>query len=146
MKPSVGFIGTGVMGKAMAAHLLEAGYPMTVYTRTKRKAQELLDMGATWSDSVASLAQKSQVVITMVGFPLDVEQVYFAPYSILANASRGSICIDMTTSSPQLAERIYNEARDRGIEALDAPVSGGEPAKAMNKSPACARRESVPTR
>ncbi len=125
-KAAVGFIGIGVMGKSMILNLLNGGYTMHVYNRTKAKAQELLDKGCTWQDSPADVAAAADIVITMIGTPKDVEDVYLAADGVLANARPGTIVIDMTTSSPQLAERIYKQAKDLQISALDAPVSGGD--------------------
>ncbi|WP_175486843.1 NAD(P)-dependent oxidoreductase [Sediminibacillus halophilus] len=122
----IGFIGSGVMGKSMAANLMEAGFPLNVYTRTKTKADELLEAGAVWKESAADLAAESDVIITIVGYPSDVEEVYFGDNGILAHARSGSFVIDMTTSKPKLAERISKEASKKGIEAMDAPVSGGD--------------------
>lgn len=125
-KPIIGLIGTGVMGKSMAGHFMQAGYEVHVYTRTKAKAQELLDKGATWQDSPGELAQNCQVIMTMVGFPSDVEAIYFGQNGILTMAQPGSYLIDLTTSSPSLAKRIYEEALTRQLFSLDAPVSGGD--------------------
>ena len=121
---TVGFIGTGVMGKSMAGHLQKAGYALHVYTRTAAKAEELIKQGATWHESPASLAAACGVIITMVGYPKDVEEIYLGENGIIANAPSGAYLIDMTTSSPQLAARIYEEALKSGL--LDAPVSGGD--------------------
>lgn len=129
MKPDqtvVGFIGLGVMGRSMAGHILDAGYELHVYTRTKSTADDLVSRGAVWQDTVASLSKQCDVVITIVGFPNDVEEVYFGDQGILNNARPKSVIIDMTTSSPKLAERIYDAAREKGIDSLDAPVSGGD--------------------
>ncbi|TLS34050.1 NAD(P)-dependent oxidoreductase [Geobacillus thermoleovorans] len=123
---TIGFIGLGVMGKSMARHLLKAGYPLLVYTRTREKAEGLLQEGAVWKETVADLARESDVVITMVGYPHDVEQVYFGEGGILENARPGTYVIDMTTSTPTLAQSIYEAAKQKGIHALDAPVSGGD--------------------
>ncbi|KFL17191.1 oxidoreductase [Geobacillus stearothermophilus] len=123
---TIGFIGLGVMGKSMARHLLKAGYPLLVYTRTKEKAEDLLQEGAVWKETVADLAREADVVITMVGYPHDVEQVYFGEGGILENARPGTYVIDMTTSTPTLAQSIYEAAKQKGIHALDAPVSGGD--------------------
>ena len=123
---TVGFIGTGVMGKSMAGHLQKAGYALHVYTRTAAKAEELIKQGATWHESPASLAAACGVIITMVGYPKDVEEIYLGENGIIANAPSGAYLIDMTTSSPQLAARIYEEALKSGLHALDAPVSGGD--------------------
>ncbi|NGQ95932.1 NAD(P)-dependent oxidoreductase [Brevibacillus sp. SYP-B805] len=122
----IGFIGTGVMGKSMAGHLLKAGYPVLVYNRTKSRADELIRDGAVWKETVAELAAGAHVIITMVGYPHDVEEVYLGPQGILAHAQAGSYVIDMTTSTPSLARRIHETARAKGIHALDAPVSGGD--------------------
>ncbi|AEV18516.1 NAD-binding protein [Geobacillus thermoleovorans] len=123
---TIGFIGLGVMGKSMARHLLKAGYPLLAYTRTKEKAEDLLQEGAVWKETVADLAREADVVMTMVGDPRDVEQVYFGEGGILENARPGTYVIDMTTSTPTLAQSIYEAAKQKGIHALDAPVSGGD--------------------
>lgn len=125
-KSTIGFIGTGVMGKSMAANLHDAGYPVAVHTRTKEKAEELIKQGTTWKNNVAELSQSADVIITMVGYPQDVENIYFGESGILANAKPGTYLVDMTTSKPALAKRIYDEAKKKGLHALDAPVSGGD--------------------
>jgi 3-hydroxyisobutyrate dehydrogenase len=122
----IGFIGTGVMGKGMIRNLLNAGYKVTVYSRTKEKAEDLLPLGAEWKETVAELAAQADVIITMVGYPHDVEEVYLADHGILANAKKGTYVIDMTTSKPSLAQKIYQEAAAKEMHALDAPVSGGD--------------------
>lgn len=122
----IGFIGTGVMGGGMAANLLKNGYPLAVYNRTKAKAAPLLENGALWMDSPAALAAWADVVITIVSFPKDVEAVYFGPEGILAHIRPGCFTVDMTTSSPALAKKIYAAAGEKGVCALDAPVSGGD--------------------
>ena len=123
---AVGFIGIGVMGKSMASNLLDGGFNMHIYTRTKAKAEELLSKGAIWQDSPAEVASAADIIITMIGYPKDVEEVYLGENGILQSAKKGSIAIDMTTSSPQLAEQIYQEAKALDISVLDAPVSGGD--------------------
>lgn len=123
---SVGFIGTGVMGKSMVRHLLQGGHTVYVHNRTKGKTEELLQEGAIWEDTLGGIAQKADIVMTMVGYPYDVEQVYLGEGGILSHAKKGTIFIDFTTSTPTLAQRIYNEAHQRGMFALDAPVSGGD--------------------
>lgn len=123
---TVGFIGTGVMGKSMAGHLMNAGYPVHVYTRTKEKADELLQKGAVWTDTPKEIATNCDVIITMVGYPKDVEEIYLGADGLIAHAKEGSYLIDMTTSSPQLAQKIERTAAERNISALDAPVSGGD--------------------
>jgi 3-hydroxyisobutyrate dehydrogenase len=123
---TIAFIGTGVMGLSMAGHLLKAGHTLHVHNRTKAKAQPLLDAGAHWHDSPGSAAAQADFVITIVGFPHDVEETYFAPAGVLAHARPGTVLIDMTTSSPALAKRLAEEAAARGLTALDAPVTGGD--------------------
>ncbi|OLN29617.1 NAD(P)-dependent oxidoreductase [Desulfosporosinus metallidurans] len=122
----IGFVGTGVMGKSMAGHLLKAGYQVLVFNRTKASAEELIRLGAIWQDTVAELAARSNVIISMVGYPKDVEEVYLGAGGIINHAKSGSYLVDMTTSSPALAKKIYEEARAKGMYALDAPVSGGD--------------------
>jgi 3-hydroxyisobutyrate dehydrogenase len=129
MNPSrdiIGFIGTGVMGKSMAGHLMKAGYRVHIYTRTKEKAADLLANGAVWEASSAALAAASNVVFTMAGYPSDVESIYFGPAGLIANAKSGAYLIDTTTSRPDLARKIAAQAAAKGLHALDAPVSGGD--------------------
>ena len=123
---TIGFIGLGVMGNAMAGHLLAAGYRLCVYNRTREKAQNLVDAGAFWCPSPADLAPHCDLIVTIVGYPADVEQVYFGDAGLIANARPGTILVDATTSRPDLAARIHAAAAARGIPALDAPVSGGD--------------------
>lgn len=125
-KETIAFIGTGVMGRSMAGHLLAAGHPLNVFTRTKSKADPLVAQGAVWKDSVAEATKNSQIIITIVGFPADVESVYLGETGIVANAQPNSLLIDMTTSSPDLAVRISEQAKTKGAQSLDAPVSGGD--------------------
>jgi len=122
----IGFIGTGVMGKSMAGHLLKAGYRLAVHNRTKSKAEELIHQGAEWKDSVADIARECNVIITIIGYPKDVEEAYLGKNGIINNAKEGSYLVDMTTSTPSLAKKIYEEASKRKMHALDAPVSGGD--------------------
>jgi len=122
----IAFIGTGVMGRSMAGHLLAAGHAVHVYNRTREKAAALLDKGATWHASAGEAAAAADVVITMLGFPRDVEETYLGAGGIVERARPGALLIDMTTSSPVLARRIAAAAADRGLAALDAPVSGGD--------------------
>ncbi|MGG0720365.1 NAD(P)-dependent oxidoreductase [Robertmurraya massiliosenegalensis] len=122
----IGFIGIGVMGKSMATNLLNAGYPVVVYTRTKDKAQSLLEEGAEWADSSKEVAAKANVIITIVGYPTDVREVYLGENGIIPNGNKDTYLIDMTTSTPSLAAEIYEEAKKKGMHALDAPVSGGD--------------------
>ncbi|MFS0782496.1 NAD(P)-dependent oxidoreductase [Bacillus sp. 1P06AnD] len=125
-KPVVGFIGIGVMGHSMAKNLMEAGYDLIVYTRTKEKAIELIEQGAEWAESPKLLAQSSDVIISIVGYPKDVEEIYLGADGVYQSAKKGTIIIDMTTSKPSLAKKLYIEGKKIGIEALDAPVSGGD--------------------
>lgn len=122
----IGWIGTGVMGFYMAGHLMDNGYQVTLFNRTKAKADALVAKGAVWADSPKEVAEVSDVIFTIVGFPRDVEEVYFGSKGILAGARSGSILIDMTTTMPSLAERISKEGSEKGIKSIDAPVSGGD--------------------
>ena len=123
---SIAFIGTGVMGRSMAGHLQKAGHRLHVFNRTKEKAQALLDAGATWHDSAGEAAAHAEVVITMLGFPTDVDATYLGKGGIIERAKAGALLIDMTTSSPVLARKIADAAAQRGLASLDAPVSGGD--------------------
>ena len=122
----IGWIGTGVMGSSMCSHLIRAGHEVHVYTRTRSKATHLLDIGGTWRDSPGNASQDADFVITMVGYPADVEEVYFSRSGILESAGAGAVLIDMTTSDPSLARKIFEVAREKGCHSLDAPVSGGD--------------------
>ena len=122
----IGFIGIGVMGKSMANHIMDAGYSLLVYNRTKSRTDDLVEKGAIWKDTVAQVAKDADVIITMVGYPKDVEEVYFGDSGIINNAKPGAYLIDMTTSEPSLAKKIYEEAKNKGLYSLDAPVSGGD--------------------
>ena len=133
--PRIGFIGIGIMGRSMAGHLLAAGHQLHVFNRTRAKADSLLAAGAHWHDDPGSVAAASDVVITMLGLPSDVEEVYFGRddagpqvqvAGLLDRARPGTLLIDMTTSSPALAARIAAAATARGLAAIDAPVSGGD--------------------
>lgn len=122
----IGFIGVGIMGKSMVRNLMKAGFDVSVYTRTKSKIEDVINEGAVWKGSVKECVKDRDVVITIVGYPKDVEEVYFGENGILKNAPKGTYVIDMTTSSPKLAEKIYGEAGKYGLHALDAPVTGGD--------------------
>ena len=122
----LGWIGTGVMGQSMARHLMKAGFQLVVYSRTKEKAEPLLEQGAQWAESPQALASRCQVVFTMVGFPQDVREVILGEQGVLRSLKEGAILVDMTTSEPSLAEEIAVEAERKGITSLDAPVSGGD--------------------
>jgi 3-hydroxyisobutyrate dehydrogenase len=122
----LGWIGTGVMGSSMCGHLLDAGYGMTVHSRSRERAEPLLARGADWGASPAAVAAEADVVFTMVGFPADVRQVVLGPDGVLSAARQGSVLVDLTTSEPSLAREIDEAARARGVESVDAPVSGGD--------------------
>jgi 3-hydroxyisobutyrate dehydrogenase len=125
--PRVGFMGLGIMGAPMAGHLLAAGHPLTIANRSRGpRAQALLDTGARWAESPAALAAASDVIVTILGFPQDVEQVWLGADGLLEGARPGTLLLDMTTSSPRLAKRLAEAAAAKGCAALDAPVSGGE--------------------
>lgn len=125
-KKTVGFIGLGIMGASMAGHILAGGHDLVVFNRSKSKADALIEKGATWAETPGDLAAMSDVVITIVGYPKDVEEVYLGEGGIIERARPDTILIDMTTSSPELAARIAETAWARGLLALDAPVSGGD--------------------
>jgi 3-hydroxyisobutyrate dehydrogenase len=132
-KPAVGWIGTGIMGSSMAGHLLSGGYELHVYNRSRKKAEGLIQKGAVWHDTPRDVTAASTVVFSIVGYPGDVREVYFGPDGVFAGvgdapAGEGArrILVDMTTSEPTLAREIAEEAQRRGVDALDAPVSGGD--------------------
>src|ERR1017187_5632691 len=122
----LGWIGTGVMGLSMCGHLLTKGHAVTVYNRTKAKAQPLLDKGAQWGDSPRAVATQSDILFSMVGYPRDVREVYFGAGGVLAGVKPGSLIVDMTTTEPSLSKEIYVAAKVKGVDAIDAPVSGGD--------------------
>lgn len=122
----VAWIGTGVMGAPMAGHLQAAGYQVKAYNRSPEKAQALAALGALPCDTIAQAVADADFVFTMVGYPQDVEQVYLGPGGIFFSARPGTVAVDMTTSSPALAERLYEEGKQAGVAVLDAPVSGGD--------------------
>ncbi|MEC2072863.1 NAD(P)-dependent oxidoreductase [Alkalihalophilus marmarensis] len=123
---SIGFIGLGVMGKSMAKNLMKKGFSVNAYTRTKSKAEDLIEEGCTWCESATEAAEKADVIITMLGFPSEVKEIYFGEEGLLNKAREGSILIDMSTSSPTLAKEIAEAADKHQMTALDAPVSGGD--------------------
>src|SRR6516225_4276198 len=122
----VGWIGTGVMGRWMCQHLITKGYSATVYNRHKEKAQPLLEAGANWADTPKAVAEQSQVVFAIVGFPPDVREVFLGANGALAGSKPGTVLVDMTTSEPSLAREIFEQAKAKEVAALDAPVSGGD--------------------
>lgn len=122
----IAFIGTGVMGASIIKHLLKANHEVTVYTRTKGKAEALLELGAKWAETPREAAEDKEIIFTMVGFPSDVEEVYCGENGIFQSAKKGSIVVDMTTSEPSLAKKLYEIGKEKGISSIDAPVSGGD--------------------
>jgi 3-hydroxyisobutyrate dehydrogenase len=124
--PRVGWIGTGVMGGSMCGHILRKGYPVHVSTRTRSKADGLVEQGAVWADSPRTVSEQSDIVFSIVGFPADVREVYFGVNGILSAARPGQVFVDMTTTEPTIAREIYGAARAKGADSIDAPVSGGD--------------------
>jgi 3-hydroxyisobutyrate dehydrogenase len=125
-KQRIGWIGTGVMGASMGGHLLAAGHHLTVYNRSRDKAQSLMEKGAVWASTPKAVAKQSDIIFTMVGFPDDVREVILSNNGVLAGASSNAVVVDMTTSSPDLARTISIQCAQKGVSALDAPVSGGD--------------------
>ncbi len=125
-KTKIGWIGTGVMGSSMCGHLLAAGFSVTLFNRSRSRAEPLLAKGARWADSPQAVAQASDVVFSIVGFPADVRAVILGPQGALAGSKAGNILVDMTTSEPSLAVEIAQAARERDVYGIDAPVSGGD--------------------
>ena len=122
----IGFIGTGIMGSHMAMHLMDKGYELTVFNRTVEKTRTLTEKGARLAHSVSECVCGQDAVITIIGYPKDVEEVYLGEGGVTENAKQGTLIIDMTTSAPSLAVKIYEKAKDKGLYALDAPVTGGD--------------------
>jgi len=122
----IAWIGTGIMGASMCSHLIKAGHELTVYNRSAEKAAGLTAQGAALAENPGDAVSGADFIFSIVGYPVDVEEIYFGENGILAAAEKGSIAVDMTTSSPDLAVRIAAFAKERGILALDAPVSGGD--------------------
>ena len=125
-KTRIGWIGLGVMGRSMCGHLIDRGFAATVYTRTPETADSVLAKGAEWADGPKTVAEQSDVVFTIVGFPSDVREVVLGPDGALAGCEAGDVLVDMTTSEPSLAVEIYEAARAKGVASVDAPVSGGD--------------------
>src|ERR1051326_7271369 len=125
-KTRVGWIGTGVMGLSMCRHIIDKGFTTTVYNRTRDHARPLIDAGATWADSPRAVAERSDVVFAIVGFPRDVREVFLGSKGALSGSKAGVVLVDMTTSEPSLAQEIYQEARAKDVYSVDAPVSGGD--------------------
>lgn len=122
----IGFVGVGIMGKSMVRNLMKAGYDLHIYARTKSKVEDVIAEGAVFHDTVGDCASDVDVMISIVGYPRDVEEVYFGENGILNSAKEGTYVIDMTTSSPKLAKKIYDAAKEKGLHAMDAPVTGGD--------------------
>ena len=125
-KSRIGWIGTGVMGRWMCQHVIQKGYSATVYNRSREKAQPLIDLGAAFADTPKAVAERSDIVFAIVGFPKDVREVFLGTNGALAGSKPGTILVDMTTSDPSLAKEIHEAAKAKGVHALDAPVSGGD--------------------
>ncbi|MCA9022643.1 MAG: NAD(P)-dependent oxidoreductase, partial [Planctomycetaceae bacterium] len=122
----IGWIGTGVMGASMVGHLMDAGFSATVYNRSKSKAEPLIKKGANWAASPKEVAENSDVIFSIVGFPTDVREVLLGEQGALAGATAGKILVDMTTSDPSLAVEVAEAAKAQGVFSVDAPVSGGD--------------------
>ncbi len=122
----IAFIGTGVMGKFMILNLIKKGFEVSIYARNRQKVEDLISNGAIFCDTIQSCVKNKDAIITIVGYPKDVEEVYFSQNGIINSANKSSYLIDMTTTSPNLSIKIYNSAKDKGLKALDAPVSGGD--------------------
>lgn len=125
-KTRIGFIGTGVMGRSMCGHLIDKGFKVTLFSRTKEKAADLVNRGAAWAASPKEVAAAADVIISIVGFPSDVREVLLGDNGALAGCKKGNVIIDMTTSEPSLAKEIATAAEKRGVISIDAPVSGGD--------------------
>ena len=122
----IGWIGTGLMGSPMAMHLVKAGYTLNVHTRSKSKAQKHIESGCTWCDTTEELAANSDIIFTIIGMPEDVEEVYFGDNGILKTIKEHMVVVDMTTTKPSLAKRIFEACKSKSATSVDAPVSGGE--------------------
>ncbi len=122
----IGWIGTGIMGRPMCGHILSGGYRTSIYNRTKSKAEELINKGAVWCTSPEEAAKNSDIIFTILGYPEDVREVYFGKEGIFTSLKSGTVLVDMTTTEPSLSIEIYNKAKDKGVYAVDAPVSGGD--------------------
>ena len=122
----IGFIGVGIMGKSMVRNLMKSGFELHIYARTKEKAEDVIAEGAVFHESIKDCVSGCEAVITIVGFPQDVEEVYFDTGNILDSADEGAYLIDMTTTSPMLAKKIAEAGSEKGFHVLDAPVTGGD--------------------
>ena len=157
----IAFIGVGIMGRSMVRNLMKAGFELHIYARTRSKVEDVISEGATFHDTIADCVKDAEAVITIVGFPTDVEEVYFDAGNILDSAKEGAYLIDMTTTSPMLDQKIAEEGTKRGFHVLDAPVTGGdtgttkpacrysrrwEPTSTTRENPAAASTPSLRTR
>ena len=122
----IGFIGVGIMGKSMVKNLMKAGFELHIYARTKSKVNDVIEEGAIFHETIGECVRASEAVITMVGFPQDVEEVYFDEGNIMDQAEKGMYLIDMTTTSPMISKKIYEEGKKKGVHVVDAPVTGGD--------------------
>lgn len=122
----IGFIGVGIMGKSMVRNLMKAGFEVQIYARNKEKVEDVIGEGAVFCETIADCVKDCDAVITIVGFPQDVEEVYFEEGNILDSAKEGAYLIDMTTTTPMLSEKIYAEGKKKGYHVMDAPVTGGD--------------------
>ncbi|HIT59916.1 MAG TPA: NAD(P)-dependent oxidoreductase [Candidatus Fimousia stercorigallinarum] len=122
----IGFIGVGIMGKSMVRNLMKAGYELHIFARTKSKVEDVISEGAIFHDTIGDCVKDVEAVITMVGFPQDVEEIYYDPMNILDSAKEGTYLVDMTTTSPMIAAQLHENGKKRGFHVLDAPVTGGD--------------------
>ncbi|MCL1950741.1 MAG: NAD(P)-dependent oxidoreductase [Turicibacter sp.] len=122
----IGFIGIGVMGESMAGHFKKAGHDIYIYNRTKSKAEALIEAGAHWCENVSLVAKNAELIFTIIGMPADVEAVYLGDGGLVESADSGTVLVDMTTSSPDLAKKIHEAGKSKGIQVMDAPVTGGD--------------------
>ena len=122
----IGFIGVGIMGKSMVRNLMKAGFELHIFARTKAKVEDVIEEGAVFHESIKECVDGCEAVITIVGFPQDVEEVYFDKGNILDSGKEGAYLIDMTTTSPMLAKKIWEAGSKKGFHVLDAPVTGGD--------------------
>lgn len=122
----IGWIGTGIMGGPMCGHVLAGGYRTSIYNRTKSKAEDLINKGGVWCTSPDEVAKNSDIIFTILGYPVDVREVYFGKEGLFTSLNTGTVLVDMTTTEPTLSIEIYNKAKDQGAYAVDAPVSGGD--------------------
>lgn len=122
----IGFIGVGIMGKSMVRNLMKNGFELHIYARKRKKAEDVIKEGAIFHENIGECVSDVDAVITIVGYPKDVEEVYLALGNIFDSAKAGTYLIDMTTSSPTLAKKLYEKGKEKGFHVLDAPVTGGD--------------------